>query len=325
MSPWPCRRLLLARAAPLACCCSHCGSPAWPRPTTRRLALAAVRVMMRSRRCALALFATLCRGVACFSLLHVPWLSHCISARPQAYRKLALRWHPDRVDASERAKASEKFKRITEAYSTLSDKAKRRQYDLLGDTPYGGASGGGYGYEPRGAPFGPDPFGFGGGFQGGGFQYGFQHRPPEPPPQALRRFDCSLAELDAGCKKTFTLKDSRLSRLRDAVDGGWTGPGARAAAHMLTVALSVVWRFPSFVIGRRWWLKLPVLAAAWVVTLCNQLPPSPAGVFEFEVRPGWREGTKVVFKSAVGRKVAFELRERRDPRFERQKHDLVYR
>jgi molecular chaperone DnaJ len=46
-----------------------------------------------------------------------------------AYRKLALKYHPDRSDASD---AEEKFKEISEAYAVLSDPDKRKQYDQFG-------------------------------------------------------------------------------------------------------------------------------------------------------------------------------------------------
>lgn len=46
-----------------------------------------------------------------------------------AYRKLAMQYHPDRNKAPD---AEEKFKEISEAYAVLSDDQKRRQYDTLG-------------------------------------------------------------------------------------------------------------------------------------------------------------------------------------------------
>lgn len=51
----------------------------------------------------------------------------------KAYRKLAMKWHPDRHKEPEKKKlAEEKFKEITEANSILSDPEKKRRYDDFG-------------------------------------------------------------------------------------------------------------------------------------------------------------------------------------------------
>ena len=50
----------------------------------------------------------------------------------QAYRKLAMKWHPDK-NPDNRAAAEEKFKLVSEAYDVLSDKDKRQVYDAYGE------------------------------------------------------------------------------------------------------------------------------------------------------------------------------------------------
>lgn len=53
----------------------------------------------------------------------------------KAYRKLALKYHPDRNPADKK-KAEEQFKKISEAYAVLSDDEKRRQYDQFGSDQF---------------------------------------------------------------------------------------------------------------------------------------------------------------------------------------------
>ena len=50
----------------------------------------------------------------------------------RAYRKLAMKYHPDRVDEPEKKAAEEKFKEISESYAVLSDSEKRKLYDQYG-------------------------------------------------------------------------------------------------------------------------------------------------------------------------------------------------
>lgn len=51
-----------------------------------------------------------------------------------AYRKLALKHHPDKVSPSERDTAHQKFQEIAFAYAILSDERRRKRYDATGNT-----------------------------------------------------------------------------------------------------------------------------------------------------------------------------------------------
>jgi curved DNA-binding protein len=87
----------------------------------------------------------------------------------KAYRKLAMKYHPDHAKGD---KASEeKFKKISEAYAVLSDKEKRKQYDTYGSEGFSQR----FSQEDifRGFDFGDilREFGFGG--RGGGVRFTF--------------------------------------------------------------------------------------------------------------------------------------------------------
>ena len=53
----------------------------------------------------------------------------------RAYRKLSMKWHPDRNNQS--AESTEKFQQISRAYETLSDDSKKKQYDMGLNNPFG--------------------------------------------------------------------------------------------------------------------------------------------------------------------------------------------
>lgn len=115
----------------------------------------------------------------------------------KAYKRLAMKFHPDRNQGDEAA--AEKFKEVKEAYEILTDGQKKAAYDQYGHAAFeqGGMGGGGFG---GGGDFGDifgDVFGdiFGGGRRGGGQQRA--HRGAD-----LRyNMELSLEEAVRGCEK----------------------------------------------------------------------------------------------------------------------------
>ena len=139
-----------------------------------------------------------------------------------AYRKMALKWHPDKwVDGTEQEKktAEEKFKEASEAYSVLSDPEKKQRYDQFG---FNGVDGGAGGFDFNGGfgnlndilndLFGKGFGGFGGfsgfGGFGGGNAQGGQKRVYRG--RDIRTsITLTLEEIANGCEKEVTIERSR--------------------------------------------------------------------------------------------------------------------
>lgn len=90
----------------------------------------------------------------------------------KAYRKLAVKYHPDKNEGNKEAEA--KFKEVAEAYAILNDPQKRQQYDRFGHSGpgmgggFGGFESGGFDISDALRQFMEQGFGFGDIFGGGG-------------------------------------------------------------------------------------------------------------------------------------------------------------
>ena len=124
----------------------------------------------------------------------------------KAYRKLALKYHPDRNPGDK--EVEEKFKEAAEAYDVLSNEEKRRRYDQFGHAGVGGGAGGfgggGMSMDDIFAHFG-DIFGSFGGF--GGFGGGGRSARRVNRGSNLRvKVKLNLEEIAAGVEKKIKVK-----------------------------------------------------------------------------------------------------------------------
>jgi len=232
----------------------------------------------------------------------------------KAYRKLALKWHPDK-NQDNREAASEKFKEIGEAYAVLSDKKKRAVYDqygaegLKGGIPAGGAGGA--------AP------GFGGDF----------HFSQQAASDIFQQFFGTNNPFEAFGSGSGMRGMSGFGDMGSMFGGGFGGMGAGAGMSKGpvkgdTVKTQLLCTLEELYLGCSKRLK---------VTRKRLNPDGRSTrmdekILEINVKPGWKPGTTITFPSEGDEgpnkrpsDLAFVIGEKPHPRFSREGNNLVHR
>ena len=162
------------------------------------------------------------------------------SAIKSAYRKWAMKFHPDRNPGD--SSAEDKFKEATEAYEVLKDSHKRQMYDQYGHAGLG--QGGGFGGGGFGGGFGGFDLGdalrafmrdFGGGAGGGGsvfddfFGMGGGRQRTNRGEDLRVRIQLTLEEIANGVEKT--IKVNRQVTCKDCDGTGMAAGSSRKTCH----------------------------------------------------------------------------------------------
>ncbi|KAL6496171.1 hypothetical protein OROGR_029429 [Orobanche gracilis] len=238
----------------------------------------------------------------------------------KAYRKLAMKWHPDK-NPNNKKEAEAKFKQISEAYDVLSDPQKRAVYDQFGEEGLKGQ------VPPPGAR------GFSGGRDGGGTTT-FRFNPRSADDIFSEIFGFSgpfggMGDMGGGSRSGSSgfsrgmFPDDVFASFRNAGGGGEGGSSAprKAAAieRMLPCSLEDLYKGTS----KKMKISRDVVDA-------SGRPSTTEEILTIEIKPGWKKGTKITFpekgneqRGVIPSDLVFIIDEKPHSVFKRDGNDLI--
>ncbi|VEU23334.1 DEKNAAC104515 [Brettanomyces naardenensis] len=240
----------------------------------------------------------------------------------KAYRKLALKFHPDKNPSPE---AAEKFKEITSAYEVLSDERKRQIYDQVGEEGLSGNGGMGGMGGMDGSDIFSQFFGFGG------------QREPQGPKRGKdikHTISCTLEELYKG-------KTAKLALNKTVICSECEGKGGKNVKKCTTcngTGMKFVTRQMGPMIQRFQTTcdvcngEGDIIAAKDKCHTCNgKKVISERKILEVHIEPGMKAGQKIVlhgesdqFPDTIPGDVIFVVDEKPHELFTRKGDDLYY-
>uniref|UniRef100_A0A6B2EAR6 Putative dnaj chaperone n=1 Tax=Phlebotomus kandelakii TaxID=1109342 RepID=A0A6B2EAR6_9DIPT len=239
----------------------------------------------------------------------------------KAYRKLALKYHPDK-----NPNEGEKFKQISQAYETLSDPEKRSIYDEGGESAIKKGGGGGGGFTSPMDLF--DMF-FGGGFGGG-------RRRERRGKDLVHQLSVTLEELYMGAVRKLALQKSVIcdkcegrGGKKGAIEKCMTCRGTGVETKIQQVGPGIVQHFEHMC--RSCHGQGELIAAKDRCKTCNgKKTVRERKILEVHVEKGMRDGQKITFAGEGDQEpelqpgdIVIVLDEKEHPLFKRSRDDLI--
>jgi len=224
----------------------------------------------------------------------------------KAYRKLAMKWHPDR-NPNNKEQAEKKFKDIGEAYSVLSDEQKRKNYDQFGtDKPqqFEGFSG-----NASASTDHPDS------------KRNFSYNNAQ---QIFEQFFHNFGGAQTSSNKFDGFGGCEFDGYQ-SFGGIPTSRHAQRPRKGPTVQCKLALSLEELFFGRTKTLKITRQRLD-----AEKRPYQESKNLTIDIKPGWKAGTKVTFQgegdeavNVVPGDIQFVIEERKHDRFERDGNDLV--
>ncbi|XP_072129422.1 dnaJ homolog subfamily B member 4 [Mobula birostris] len=235
----------------------------------------------------------------------------------KAYRKQALKWHPDK---NKSPNAEDRFKEVAEAYEVLSDPKKREIYDQFGEE---GLKGGAGGSDDQGGTFrytfhGDPHATFAAFFNGvNPFEMFFGRRMANGQHEEAMDVDSDIFSHFGG----FSMNNFPRERHRGGMMGQMHRKQDPPIIHELRVSLEEIYN------GSTKRMKISR----------KRLNPDGRSlrmedkILTIEIKKGWKEGTKITFPkegdempNTIPADVVFVLKDKPHPHFKRDGSNIVY-